>query len=157
MLPNHVILCQPLSFCPQSFPAIRVFSNESVLRIRWPKCWSFNFSIHISNEYSGLISFRIDWFDLLAAQGTLKSILQNNNSKPSILYRAQPSSWSNSHIHTWLLLFAKCSIDHWAHFIVMCSLILVLSPLGGYERSSTFNKWGKEGSQGLENGVSSHS
>ena len=73
---NHLILCCPLHLLPSIFPNIRVFSNESVLRIRWPKYWSFSFSISPSNEYLGLISFRIDWFDLLAVQGTLKSLLQ---------------------------------------------------------------------------------
>ena len=82
---NHLILCRPLLLQPSIFPSIRVFSNESVLRIRWPKYWSFNFSISSSNEYSGLISFRIDWFDLLSVQGTLKSLLQLHNSKASIL------------------------------------------------------------------------
>ena len=72
---NHLILCRPLLLLPSIFPTIRVFSNESVLHIRWPKYWSFNFSIRPSNEYSGLISFRIDWLDLLAVQGTLKSLL----------------------------------------------------------------------------------
>ena len=74
---NHLILCRPLLLLPSIFPSIRVFSNESVLCIRWPKNWSFSFSISLSSEYSGLISFRIDWFDLLAVQGTLKSLLQH--------------------------------------------------------------------------------
>ena len=78
---NHLILCHPLLLLPSIFPSIRVFSNESALRIRWPKYWSFSFSISPSNEYSGLISFRIDWFDLLAVQGTLKSLLQHHSSK----------------------------------------------------------------------------
>ena len=82
---NHLILCRPLLFLPSIFPSIRVFSNESVLRIRWPKYWSFSFSISPSNEYSGLISFRMDWLDLLAVQGTLKSLLQHHSSKVSIL------------------------------------------------------------------------
>ena len=82
---NHLILCHPLLLLPSIFPSIRVFSNESVLRIRWPKCWSFSFSISPSNEYSGLISFRMDWLDLLAVQGTLKSLLQHHTSKASIL------------------------------------------------------------------------
>ena len=86
MIPsNHLILCRPLLLPPSIFPSIRVFSNESVLHIRWPKYWSFSFSISPSNEYSGLISFRIDWFDLLAVQGTLKSLLQHHSSKASIL------------------------------------------------------------------------
>ena len=82
---NHVILCHPLLFLPSIFPSIKVFSNESVLHIKWPKYWSFSLSISASNEYSGLISFRIDWFDLLAVQGTLKSLFQHHSSKASIL------------------------------------------------------------------------
>ena len=81
---NHLILCRPL-LLPSVFPRIRVFSNESVLRIRWPKYWSFSFSISPSNEYSALISFRMNWLDLLAVQGTLKSLLQHHSSKASIL------------------------------------------------------------------------
>ena len=82
---NHLILCRPLLLPPSVFPSIRVFSDESVLHIRWPKYWSFSFSISPSNEYSGLISFRIDWLDLLAFQGALKSLLQHHSSKASIL------------------------------------------------------------------------
>ena len=82
---NHLILCHPLLLPPSVFSSIRVFSNESVLCIRWPKYWSFNFSISPSNEYSGLISFRMDWVDLLAVQGTLKNLLQHHSSKASIL------------------------------------------------------------------------
>ena len=78
---NHLILCHPLLLLPSIFPSIRVFSNESVLHIRWPEYWSFSFSISPSNEYSGLISFRMDWLDLLAVQGTLKSLLQHHSSK----------------------------------------------------------------------------
>ena len=81
---NHLTLCLCLSLLPSTFPSIRVFSNESALLIRWPKYWSFSFNISPSNEYPGLISFRIDWFDLLAVQGTLKSLLQHHNSKASI-------------------------------------------------------------------------
>ena len=94
---NHLILCCPLLLLPSFFPSIRVFSNESVLCIRQPKYWSF--SISPSNENSGLISFRIDWLDLLAVQGTLKSLLRDHNSKASIL-RCSSSLWSNSHIHS---------------------------------------------------------
>ena len=83
---NRLILCCPLLLPPSVFPSIRVFSSESVLHIRWPKCWSFSFSISPSNEYSGLISFRIDWLDLLAVQETLKSLLQLHSSKASILW-----------------------------------------------------------------------
>ena len=82
---NHLILCCPLHLPPSVFPCIRVFSNESVLPIRWPVYWSFSFSISPSNEYSGLISFRMDWLDLLVVQGTLKSLLQHQSSKASIL------------------------------------------------------------------------
>ena len=82
---NHLIFCHPLFLLHSIFPSIRVFSNESVLCIRWPKCWSFSFSISPDNEYSGLISFRMDWLDLLAAPETLKSLLQHHSSKASIL------------------------------------------------------------------------
>ena len=85
---NHVILCYPLLLLPSIFPNIRVFSNELVLHIRWPKYWSYSFSISPSKEYSGLISFRIDWLDLLAVQGTLKSLLQHHSSKASVLQRS---------------------------------------------------------------------
>ena len=82
---NHLVLCHPLLLPPSIFPGIRGFSNEPILHIRWPKYWSFSFSIRPSNEYSGLISFRIDWLDLLAVQGTLKSLLQHHSSKASVL------------------------------------------------------------------------
>ena len=85
---NRLILCRPLLLPPSIFPSIRLFSNESVLCIRWPKYWSFSFNISPSNEYSGLISFRMDWLDLLAVQGTLKSLLQHHSSNPSILWRS---------------------------------------------------------------------
>ena len=99
---NHLILCCPLFLLPSIFPSIRIFSNESFLYISWPKYWSFSFSISLSNEYSGLISYRIDWFDLLAVQGTLKTLLQQHNSKASILQHSV-FLWSNTHIRTWLL------------------------------------------------------
>ena len=85
---NHLILCRPLLLPPSIFPSIRVFSNESVLHITWPKYWSFSFSISPSNEYSGLVFFRMDWLNLLAVQGTLKSLLQHHSSKASILQRS---------------------------------------------------------------------
>ena len=88
MLSNHLILCRPLFLLPSVFASITVFSNESAFHIRWPKYWSFSFSISPSNEYSGLISFRIDWLDLLAVQETLKSLLQHHSSKASILQRS---------------------------------------------------------------------
>ena len=85
---NHLTLCRPLLLPPSVFPSIRVFSSESVLHIRWPKYWSFSFSISPSNEYSGLISFRVDWLDLPSVQGTLKSLLQHHSSKSLILWRS---------------------------------------------------------------------
>ena len=85
---SHLILCHPILLLPSIFPSIRVFPHESALHIRWPKYWTFSFSISTSKEYSGLISFRIDWFDLLAVQGTLKSLLQHHSSKASILQRS---------------------------------------------------------------------
>ena len=88
MLSNHLILCHPLFLLPSTFPSIRVFSNESALHIRWPKCWSFSFNISPSNEHPGLVSFRMDWLDLLAVQGTLKSFLQHHSSEASILWHS---------------------------------------------------------------------
>ena len=96
---SHLIFGRPLLLLPPIPPSIRVFSNESTLRIRWPKYWSFSFSIIPFKEIPGLISFRMDWLDLLAVQGTLKSLLQHHSSKASI-FGAQPSSQSNSHVHT---------------------------------------------------------
>ena len=86
MPPNHLILCQPLLLLPSIFPSIRLFSDESTLRMRWPKYWSFSFSISPSNEHPGLISFRMDWLDLLAVEGILKSLFQHHSSKASILW-----------------------------------------------------------------------
>ena len=99
MLSNHLIFCHPLLLLPSIFPTTGVFSSEPALRIRWPKYWSFSFRIGPSNEYSGLISFGIDWLDLLAVQGTLKSLLQHHNLKASVL-QCSASLWSNFHIHT---------------------------------------------------------
>ena len=93
---NHLILCHFLLLLPSIFLSVRVFSSESALQIRWPKYWSFSFSISRSNDYSGLISFRMDWLDLLAVQGTLKSLLWHHSSKASVLQ-------CSAHIHTWLL------------------------------------------------------
>ena len=103
MMPSsHLILCRPLLLLPPVPPSIRVFSNESTLRMKWPKYWSFSFSISPSNEHPGLISFRMDWLELLAVQGTLKSLLQHHSSKHQF-FSTQLSSQSNSHIHTWPL------------------------------------------------------
>ena len=101
--PNISSSVLPFSSCPQIFPSIKVFSNESALHIRWPKYWNFSFNISPSNEHPGLISFRMDLLDLLAVQGTLKSLLQHCSSKASILRCSVFFFWSNSHIHTWLL------------------------------------------------------
>ena len=107
---NHLICCHPLVLPPSIFPSIRVFSNESILRIRWRKYWSFSF--YPSNEYSGLISFRIDWFDLLAVQGTLKNLLQHHGSKASIL-RTQPSLCPTlKSIHDYLLEIKRKPLTH---------------------------------------------
>ena len=100
MLSEHVILCRPLLFLSLIFPSIRVFSNESVLHIKWPKNWSFSFSISPSNEYSGLINFRIYWFDLLTIQATFKSLLQHHSSKRSILWCPVFFTAQHSHPYT---------------------------------------------------------
>ena len=99
---NHLILCHPLLLLPSLFPSFRVFSNQSALRIRWPKYWSFSFSISPSSEHPGLISFRMDWLDLLAVQGTLKSLLQHHSLKASVLRRSAFFTVQLSHPH-----------DHW--------------------------------------------
>ena len=99
MPPSHLILCRPLLLLPPIPPSIRVFSNESTLRMRWPKYWSFSFNISPFNEHPGLISFRMNWLDLLAVQGTLKSLLQHHSSKASIL-RHSEFLYSPTHIHT---------------------------------------------------------
>ena len=96
---NHLILCHPLLLLPSIFPSIRIFSKESALHIRWPKYWSFSFSIRPSNTYSGLISFRMDWLDLLAVQATLKSLLQYHSSKASILWCSAFFIVQFSHLH----------------------------------------------------------
>ena len=100
---NHLILCHPLLLLPSILPSIRVFSNESALPIRWPKYWSFSFNISPSSEYSGLISFRMDWLDLLAVQGRLSRVFSNTTVQKHQFFGAHPSLWSSSHIHTWPL------------------------------------------------------
>ena len=123
---NHLILCRPLLLLPSIFPSIRVFSNESALCIRWPKYWSFSFNIGPSNEHPGLISFRMDWLDLLAVQGTSKSLLQHHSSKASILWHSSFFLQSNSHIHTWLLekpqlwLYRPLSTKRCLCFLICC-------------------------------------
>ena len=101
MMPsNHLILCLPRLLLPSIVPGIRVFSNKSAFPIRWSKFWSFGFSVSLSNEYSGLSSFRIDWFDLLTVQG-LSRVFSNTIDQKHQILNIQPSLWSNSHIHTW--------------------------------------------------------
>ena len=118
---NHLILCRPLLLLPSIFPSIGVFSNELALHIRWPKCWSFSFSTRPSNEYSGLISFRIDWLDLLAVQGTLKSLLQHHSSKASVLqsltfFRVQLS-------HPYMTTGKTIALTRWAFVGKLMSLL----------------------------------
>ena len=122
MLSNHIILCYPLLLLPLDFPSIRVFSSESVLHIRWPKYWSVSFSISPSNEYSGLISFRMDLFDLFAVQGTLKSLLQHHSSKVSVLQHpafliVQPS-------HPYMTTGKTIVLTRWTFVEKVMSLLL---------------------------------
>ena len=125
---NHLILCHHLLLLPSFFPSIRVFSSESVLLIRWPKYWSFSFSISPSNKHSGLISFRVDWLDLLEVQGTLKSLLQHHSSKASIL---QHSAFFIVHLsHPYLTTGKSIALTRWT-FVgkVMSLLFNILSRL----------------------------
>ena len=121
MTSNHLILCRPLFLPPSIFPSIRVFSNGSVLRIRWPKYWSFSFSIIPSTEYSGLISFRMDWLDLLAVQGTLKSILQHHSSKASILWHSAFFIVQLSHPYT--TAGKTIALTRWTFIVKVMSLV----------------------------------
>ena len=125
---NHLILCCPLLRLPSIFPSIRVFSSESALHIRWPKDWSFSFSISPSNEYSGLISFRMDWLDLLAIQGTLKSLLQHHSSKASILRRS--AFFTVQLLHPYMTTGKTIALTRWT-FVgkVMPLLLNMLSRL----------------------------
>ena len=120
---NHLILCHPLLLLPSIFPSLRAFSNESVLRIRWPKYWSFSFSISPSNEYSGLISFRMDRLDLLAVQGTLKNLLQHHSSKASAFFTVQLS-------HPYMTTGKTVALTRWTFVSKVLSLLFpVLSML----------------------------
>ena len=121
---SHLILCHPLLLLPPIPPSIRVYSHESILHIRWPKYWSFSFSISLSNEYSGLISFRIDWLDLLAVQGTLKSLLQHHSSKTSVL---------------WCLAFFIVQLSH-PYMTTGKTIALTRQTFGGKVMSLLFNK-----------------
>ena len=118
---NHLILCHPLLFLPSIFPSIQVFSNESVLRIRWPKYWSFSFIICPSNEYSGLISFRMDWLDLLAVQGTLKSPLQHHSSEACILWHSDFFIVQLS--HPYMTLGKTIFLTRWTFVGIVMSLL----------------------------------
>ena len=124
MSPNHFILCHLLLFLPSIFPSIRVFSNEMALRIRWPKYWSFSFSISSANDYSGLISFRIDWFDRLAVWGTLKSLLQHNSSKASVLQR--PPLFMAQLLHPYMTTGKSKALTRWTSVGKIMSLLFNL-------------------------------
>ena len=131
---NHLILYLPLFLLPSIFPSIRVFSNESVLHIRWPKYWSFSFSINPSNEYSGMISFRMDWFDLLAVQGTLKSLLQHHSSKALIIW--QSAFFGTQLSHPYLTTGKTIALIRWTligkvmflFFIMLSRLVTAFLP-----------------------------
>ena len=127
---NHLILCGPLLFLPSIFPSMRVFSYESALRIRWPKDWSFSFNISPSNEYPGLIFFRMDWLDLLAVQGTLKSLLQHHSSKASVILCSALLIVQHSHLYMTtgktIALNRQTFVDK-----VMSLLFIMLSVLQG--------------------------
>ena len=118
---NHLILCHPFFLPPFIFPSIRVFSNESVLCIRWPKYWSFSFSFRPSNEYSGLISFRMDWLDLLAVQGTLKSLLQHHSSKASILRHS--ALFIVQLLHPYMTTGKSIALTRWTFVVKVMSLL----------------------------------
>ena len=120
---NHFILCRPLLLLPSIFPSIKVFSNESVLRIRWPKYYSFSFIISPSNKYSGLISFKMDWLDLLAVQETLKSLLQHHSSKSSILW--QSAFFIVQLSHPYMITRKTISLSRWTFVGIVMSLLLI--------------------------------
>ena len=119
---SHLILCRPLLLLPSIFPSIRVFSNDSVLRIRWPKYWSFSFNISPFKEYSGLISFRMDWLDLLAVQGTLKGLLQHHSSKASILRRS--AFFTVQFSHPYMTIGKTIALTRWTLVGKVMSLLL---------------------------------
>ena len=149
---NHLILCCPLLLSPSICPSIRVFFNELVLCIRWPKYWSFSFSISPSNEYSGLISFRMDWLDLFAVHGTLKNLLQCHNSKASILkclaFFMSSSLWPHGLQHArlpcsspipWAFKFQNsCPLSWWCHPIISSSVVPFSSCPQSFPASGSF-------------------
>ena len=122
MPPNHLILCCPLLLLPSIFPSIRVLSNESALHIRWPKYWSFSFNISPSNEHPGLFSFRMDWLDVLAVQGTLKSLLQHHRSKASILQN--PAFFTVQLSHLYMTTGKTIDLTRWTFVGKVMSLLL---------------------------------
>ena len=125
---NHLILCHPLFFLPSIFPSIRIFSNQSVLCNRWPKYWSFSFNISPSSEYSGLISFKMDWFDLFAVQGTLRSLLQHHSSKASILWCS--ASFIVQLSHPYMTTGKTIDLTRWTYLGKIMSLLFnILSRL----------------------------
>ena len=137
---NHLILCCHLLHPPSIFPSLRVFSNESTLRMRWPKYWSFTFSMIPSKEIPGLISFRMDWLDLLAVQGTLKSLLQHHSSKASIL---QPSAFFTAHL-SYLYVTAGKIIALGVGYSLLCYKSLQSSAAGSNESSFCLSACGQE-------------
>ena len=151
MLSNNLIICHPLLLLPSIFPSIRVFSNELALRIRWPNYWSFSFSISSSNEYSGLISFRIEWFDLFTVQGMLKSFLQHHNLKASILQCSvsQGFLWAHN-IPCWLLLLLLISKgflptpNHWWKWRLSFENVNITISIDHYELPLCFRIWFSE-------------
>ena len=124
--PNHLILCHPFLITPSIFPRIRVFCNELVLCTWWPKYWSFSFSISPSNEYSGLISFRIDWFDLLAVQGTLKSLLQQHSSKASVFQHS--AFFTVQFSHPYMTTGKTIALNRWTFVRKVMSLLFNMLP-----------------------------
>ena len=118
---NHLILCRPLLLLPSTFPSIRVFSNESTLRIRWPKYWSFSFNISPSNEHPGLITFRMNWLDFLAVQGTLKSVLQHHSSTASILWCS--AFFTVQLLHPYMTTGKTIALTRWTFVDKVMSLI----------------------------------
>ena len=134
MMPsNHLIVCHPLLLLPSVFPSIRVFSDESILHIRWPKYWSFSFCISPSDKYSGLISFRIDWFDLLAVQSTLKSLLQHHSWKALILQHSAFFMVQLSHLY---ITTRKTIVFDYIHHFVSKVMSLLFNTLSRFVRDS---------------------
>ena len=136
---NHLILCCPLLLLPSIFPNIRVFLNESALRIRWPKYWSFSFNISPSNEHPGLISFRMDWLDLLAVQGTLKSLLQHHSSKASILPHS--AYFIVQFSHPYMTTGKTIALTRWTFVDKVMSLCFLICYLGWSRSKRLLISW----------------